>query len=175
MFPNIFLKIKTICQYINVRIISFVSIIIFNFSFFTNLFADFYKFFKCRLFKKSSKTSAENICEEWEIVETNNWIRLLISMRRVNFFLNLFLNNLLVYFIIWVTCFVVVKKTILKTYPTKFMILNVGFALKLSNYTSVETFHISQINPKKSTILHTQFNYHTLPVSPFKFLIAYLL
>ena len=110
MFPNIFLKIKTICQYINVRINSFVSIIIFNFSFFTNLFADFYKFFKCRLFKKSSKTSTENICEEWEIVETNNWIRLLISMRRVNFFLNLFLNNLLVYFIIWVTCFVVVKK-----------------------------------------------------------------
>ena len=33
-----------------------------------------------------------------------------------------------------------IKKTILKTYPPKFMILNVDFALKLSNYTSWKRF-----------------------------------
>ena len=55
----------------------FVFIILFYFSFFTNLFAEFYKFFKCRLFNKNSRKSTENVCEEWEITETNNWIWLL--------------------------------------------------------------------------------------------------
>ena len=33
----------------------------------------------------------------------------------------------------------------------------------------VETFYISQMNPKKlSTKLHSQFNHHTLLVTPFK-------
>ena len=32
-----------------------------------------------------------------------------------------------------------------------------------------ETFYMSQMIPKKnSTIQHFQFNYHTLPVTPFK-------
>ena len=31
----------------------------------------------------------------------------------------------------------------------------------------IKTFYMSQMNPKKiSTILHSQFNYHTLPVTP---------
>ena len=50
------------------------------------------------------------------------------------------------------------------------MILNVDLALKLStNYLYiVETFYMSQINPKNaSTILHAQFNHRTLPVTPF--------
>ena len=34
-----------------------------EFLIFMNLFADFYKFFKCRLFNKNSRKSAENLCE----------------------------------------------------------------------------------------------------------------
>ena len=75
---------------------SIFFIIILNFLFLTNLFADFYKFFKCHLFNKNSRNSTENVCEQREIIETNNRIRLHIF--DVNFyFLNLFLNNLLVY------------------------------------------------------------------------------
>ena len=59
-------------------IISFSSCIILNILFFTNLFADFYKFSKCRLFIENSRKSTENVCDQWEITETNNWIRLLI-------------------------------------------------------------------------------------------------
>ena len=43
---------------------------------FLNLFADFFKFFKCRLFNKNSRKSPEN-GGQWDITETNNWIRLL--------------------------------------------------------------------------------------------------
>ena len=31
---------------------------------FMNLFADFFKFFKCRLFNKNSRKSTENVCEQ---------------------------------------------------------------------------------------------------------------
>ena len=44
------------------------------------------------------------------------------------------------------------------------------FALKLSNHTSLKRFiDLSLMNHKNySTILHSQFNYHTLPpVTPF--------
>ena len=37
-----------------------------------------------------------------------------------------------------------IKKSILKTYPPNFMILNVDFALKLSNYTSWK--HLNVLN-----------------------------
>ena len=30
-----------------------------------------YKFFQCRLFNKNSRKSKENVCEQWEITETN--------------------------------------------------------------------------------------------------------
>ena len=40
----------------------FFIIIILNFLFSKNLSADFYKFFKCRLFNKNSKKSTENVC-----------------------------------------------------------------------------------------------------------------
>ena len=33
----------------------------------------------------------------------------------------------------------------------------------------IKTLYMSQMNPKNSsTILHSQFNYYTLPVTPFK-------
>ena len=61
------------------------------------------------------------------------------------------------------------KKTILKTYPPKFMILNVNFALKLINPRQCKRFIcLKWVLNKMSTILHTQFNHHTLPVTPFK-------
>ena len=44
---------------------------------FMNLFADFFKFFKCRLFIKNSRKSTENGYEHWDITGTNKWIRLL--------------------------------------------------------------------------------------------------
>jgi len=40
--------------------------------------ADFFKFFKCRVYNKNSIKSAENLCDWREIIGTNNWIRLLI-------------------------------------------------------------------------------------------------
>ena len=52
-----------ICQKINVRTNYFFFIIKLNFLFLTNLFADFYKFFKCRLFNKNSRKSTKNVCE----------------------------------------------------------------------------------------------------------------
>ena len=55
----------------------FFFIIILIFFFFVDLFADIFKFFKCRLFIKHSRKSTENGYEHWEITETNNWIRLL--------------------------------------------------------------------------------------------------
>ena len=58
-------------------IISFSSLYWISY-FFTNLFADFYKFFKCRLFNENSRKSTESYCEEWEIKETKNLLRLLI-------------------------------------------------------------------------------------------------
>ena len=48
--------------------------------------------------------------------------------------------------------YLIIKKTILKVCPPKFMILNVVFALKLSNYQwlyIVEMFYMSQMNPKE--------------------------
>ena len=63
------------------RINHFIFIIKLNFLFFTNLFADFYEFFKCCLQSKisiNSKRSLENVCEQCEIAETNYWIILLV-------------------------------------------------------------------------------------------------
>ena len=34
-------------------------------------------------------------------------------------------------------------------YPPKKMILKIDFAIKLSDYTSIETFYMSQMNPKE--------------------------
>ena len=52
------------------------------------------------------------------------------------------------------------------------MILKVDFELNLSNYTAWKCFFLSQMSKKclknVSTILHTQFNYNTLLVSPLK-------
>ena len=56
-------------------IISFSSL--YWIPYFLNLFADLFKFFKCRLFNKNSRKSIENVCLQWDITETNNWIRLL--------------------------------------------------------------------------------------------------
>ena len=55
------------------------------------------------------------------------------------------------------------------------MILNVDFALKLSNYTSLKRY-MSQMNPKKIfyNTMNTQFNHYTLPATPFKALVLKL-
>ena len=49
----------------------FVFITILNFLFSLNLFADFFKFFKCRLFIDNSRKSAEIFVNN-EKIETNN-------------------------------------------------------------------------------------------------------
>ena len=60
------------------------------------------------------------------------------------------------------------KKPILNTYSPKFMILNVDFALKLSNYSLWKRFIcLTRILKMLFTTLYTQFNHHTLPVTPF--------
>ena len=54
--------------------------------------------------------------------------------------------------------------------PPKWMILNVDFALKLRNYTTFYRFIcLKYILKYFPTILHSHFNYHTLPVTPFNF------
>ena len=50
----------------------------FEFLTFYELFADFFKLFKCRLFNKVLMKYTENVCEKWDITETNNLIRLVI-------------------------------------------------------------------------------------------------
>ena len=53
------------------------------------------------------------------------------------------------------------------------MILNVDYRLKLSNYTSLKPFLcLKWILNKFFTILNSQFNYHTLPVTPFNHILA---
>ena len=54
-------------------------------------------------------------------------------------------------------------------YPPKLMILNVDFAaLKLSSYRSLKRFIcLKWILESFSTVLQSQFNPHTLPVTPF--------
>ena len=105
----------------------FVFIIIWIFLFSLNLFADFFKFFKCRIFNEICRKSTENVCQ-WDIKETNNWIKLVILMIRVNFyFLILFLNSSLVYCLIFVTYYSWSSlnsflKTILKIIPLKWTI-----------------------------------------------------
>ena len=50
-------------------------IVILNFLCFMNLFADFFKFFKCRLFNKIPGNLHKTF-ENNETLDTNNWIRL---------------------------------------------------------------------------------------------------
>ena len=109
-----------------------------------NFFADFYKFFKCHLFYKNSRKSLW----KWEIIETNNWIKLLIfDDKSLFFFLNLFLNNLFFRRCSWKFFF----KPILKIIPQKWIIYE---DFKDWIYALAEQM--------------IQFNYHTLLVTPFK-------
>ena len=148
MFRYLSIEIFSINQSINY----FFFIIKLNFLFFVSLFADTFKFFIYRLFNKNSSKSTENVCEQWDITETNNWIRLLVLMIIVDFYLlHLFLNNYLVYFRMFTTFFVFVIEQFLKNRFSKSSLKN------------------EQMIPKIFfTILHSQFNSHTLPVTPFK-------
>ena len=64
------------------------------------------------------------------------------------------------------------KKTNSESVSTpKVGVLNIEFALKLRIYRSLKRFIcLKRIRKKLSTTLHTQFNYLTLPVTPFKVL-----
>ena len=61
-------------------------------------------------FQKKIQEIYKNVCEQWDITETNNWIRLLIfdDNSLIFYFFNLSLNNWLVYCRIFTTFFVVV-------------------------------------------------------------------
>ena len=70
---------------------------------------------------------------------------------------------------IWGNSSLLLKKINLKTYPAKLMILNVYFALKLSNFRSLKRFIcLKWILKNFSAILLSQFIHHILPVTPFK-------
>ena len=56
-------------------IVSFSSL--YWFSYFYEFVKKNFKLFKCRYFIKNSRKSTENGFENWDIIETNNWIRLL--------------------------------------------------------------------------------------------------
>jgi len=68
---NLFLD-RNLWKEINSRINSFFTIIILNFLFLTNLFADFLKFFKHPLFNTNTSTNSENVYEQWNITEKDN-------------------------------------------------------------------------------------------------------
>ena len=139
----------------------FVFIITLNFLVSLNLFANFFKFFKCRLFNNNSRKSAENLWimrnQNNEIIETNNWTRLLIFDDKTNFyFFNMFL---------YITS-VVYCRTFLHFLSSLF---NNFIKLILRIYSSSKSLiGLIWIRKKFSTTLHTQFNYLTLPVTPFK-------
>ena len=64
----------------------FIFIIILNFMFFKNLFSDFFKLYKFRLFNKNSRKSTNNVCEQWDITETKNSIKLhIFDDKELNF------------------------------------------------------------------------------------------
>ena len=103
----------------------------------------------------------ENLCNNWEIIETNNWIRLLIFEDKINFyFLHIFLKNWLVYCRILFT-----KKNSENVFTQKY-----DFTRRLYAQTQdLEIFIcLKWILNNLSTTLHTQFNYLTWPVCPFK-------
>ena len=56
-------EVKRLCCERDARLNYFVFIIILRFLFSLNLFADFFQFFKCRLFINNFRKSAENLCE----------------------------------------------------------------------------------------------------------------
>ena len=56
-------------------IVSFSSL--YWFSYFYEFVKKIFKLFKFRYFIKNSRKSTENGFENWDIIETNNWIRLL--------------------------------------------------------------------------------------------------
>ena len=57
-----------------------------NFIFFKNLFSDFFKLYKFRLFNKNSRKSTKNVCEQWDITETKNSIKLhIFDDKELNF------------------------------------------------------------------------------------------
>ena len=69
----------------------FRFIIILNFLSSLNLFSDFFKFFKSRLFNNNSRKSVKLFLNN-EKIETNNCTRILIFDDKINFyFLNMFL------------------------------------------------------------------------------------
>ena len=74
-----------ICQKIDVRSNYLFFIIIMNFLFFKNSFADIFKFFQYRLFNKNYGKSTANVCEQWDSREINNWIRLFIFENKSKF------------------------------------------------------------------------------------------
>ena len=138
-----------------------------------NLFADFFKFFKCRLFNNNSRKSAKifvnNENQNNEIIETNNWTRLLIFDDKINFyFLNMFLYmtsvvNCRTFLHFMSSIFNNLKKTNSENISTpKEEVLNIAFALKLRIYRSLKSLIcLKWIRKKPSITLHTQFNYLT--------------
>ena len=134
------------------------------------MFADFFKFVKCRLFNNNSRKSAKifvNNEKPWnnEIIETNNWTRLLIFDEKINFY---FLNKTSVVYCrtflhFMSTLFNNLKKTNSENVSTpKVGVLYIEFALKLRIYRSLKRLTcLKWIRKKFSTTMHSQFNYLT--------------
>ena len=132
------------------------------------------QFSKCGLYNKNSrkytKMFVNNETFHKPIAESNY----LFSMIRVDFyFLNLFLNNWLVYsriFDIFLSSlfnsFKIIDSLNVTTQMDDF---ERRLCAQIQSLYIIKAFYMSQMNPKIfSTILHSQFNYYTWPVTPFK-------
>ena len=109
-FRNIFLNWSFLNKSMLASIISFLELYWISYSFLIYL----------QISSNSSNVVPENVCEQWDITETKNWIRL-FSMIKVNFyFLNLFLNNCRIF----TTFFVVVIEYIFEHWLSKSSLKN---------------------------------------------------
>ena len=69
------------------------------------------------------------------------------------------------YFILRRRYLIIKKKPILKIYPPKFMVLNVDYALKLSNYTSWKSFIcLKRISPQHCILSLTTLHSRSVPL-----------
>ena len=120
-----------------------------------NSIADFFKFFKCRLFNKYFRKPTENVYEHWDITETNNWIRLLI------------LDDMsLLFFSQPVPKHLIFKKPILKISPPKLTILKDlkdWICALAEQICTVKTYHIGLKWTLKTSIQTCIFSSATIP------------
>ena len=104
--------------------------------------------------------------ENYKFMMKTKYLSLTLIYWQFFFLWNMFINIKLVYFRIFTIFFDVDSENV----PTQIYDYERRICSQTQYVFIMDTFYMSQINPKRcSTILHTQFNHHTLPVTPLKY------